>query len=155
MKRTLFAILLMVSVFFTSQGQVYDNAIGLRGGVFSGISFKHFIGQNTALEGILDSRWHGFQLVGLMEYHQDIRNPEGLRWFYGYGAHLGFYQGRYISWADDQNYTIIGIDGIIGLEFVFREIPVSLSVDWKPYFDLFGHSGFGGDGGALSVRYTF
>ncbi len=155
MKKTFFAWILIFTAYFTGQSQEYNNAIGLRGGIFSGISFKHFVGQNTAIEGILDSRWHGFQVIGLMEHHNDISDLDGLRWFYGYGAHIGFYDGYYTTWGENTNYTLIGIDGIIGLEYLFKDIPVSISLDWKPYINLTGYTGFGGDGGALSVRYTF
>ncbi len=155
MKKTFFAWILIFTVYFIGQSQEYNNAIGLRGGIFSGISFKHFVGQNTAIEGILDSRWHGFQVIGLMEHHNDISDLDGLRWFYGYGGHIGFYDGYYTTWGENTNYTLIGIDGIIGLEYLFKDIPVSISLDWKPYINLTGYTGFGGDGGALSVRYTF
>ena len=52
-------------------------------------------------------------------------------------------------------YTVIGIDGIIGLEYSFTEIPINVSIDWKPVLNIIGYSGFWGDGGALSVRYMF
>jgi hypothetical protein len=30
------------------------------------------------------------------------------------------------------NYVQVGVDGILGLEHTFSEIPLNLSVDWKP-----------------------
>jgi hypothetical protein len=53
------------------------------------------------------------------------------------------------------NYTVIGIDGILGIEYNFEEVPINIGVDWKPAFNLTGYSGFWGDGGALSIRYIF
>ena len=42
---------------------------------------------------------------------------------------------------------------MIGLEYVFQEVPISISVDWKPEFNIIGHSGvWVGDGG-LAIRY--
>jgi len=50
---------------------------------------------------------------------------------------------------------VIGIDGILGLEYNFKEIPFNIGIDWKPMIDLGGSSGFYGDGGAISIRYIF
>ncbi len=154
MKKLIILGLILMSFGVKAQDE-YVNAIGLRGGLFNGISFKHFIGNNTAVEGLLTSRWSGYQITGLMEHHRDINELDGFRWFFGYGGHIGFYDGKYVSWGDSSSYTVIGIDGIIGVEYLIPNVPISLSLDWKPYFNLVGYSGFAGDGGALSVRYTF
>ena len=78
-----------------------------------------------------------------------------LNWYYGGGAHIGFWNGN-SSWGErDRAYTIIGIDGIIGIEYNFTEAPINIGLDWKPAINLTGYTGFWGDGGALSVRYIF
>ena len=78
-----------------------------------------------------------------------------MNWYAGFGAHIGFWDGNNTRWGDDRSYTVIGLDGILGLEYNFTEIPVNFSIDWKPSFNLVGYSGFWGDGGALSIRYIF
>jgi hypothetical protein len=79
-----------------------------------------------------------------------------LNFYYGIGGHIGFWDGRYYwNYNNDRNYTVIGIDGILGLEYNFKEIPFNLSIDWKPAFNLNDSSGFWGDGGAISIRYIF
>ncbi len=148
-------IILFLGLSFQAGAQEYTNEIGFRGGLFNGITFKHFTNDNVALEGILTSRWRGFQLTGLVEYHNDINDVENLRWFYGYGAHAGFYDDKYTGWGEDTSYTNIGVDGIIGLEYVIPNAPISISIDWKPYFNLVGYTGFAGDSGALSIRFLF
>jgi hypothetical protein len=50
---------------------------------------------------------------------------------------------------------IIGIDGILGLEYNFVEVPINLSIDWKPSFNIVNNHDFWADGGALSIRYIF
>jgi hypothetical protein len=50
---------------------------------------------------------------------------------------------------------VIGVDGQIGLEYVFEEIPLNLSIDWKPAFNIIGITNFWAGDAALSVRYTF
>ncbi|MGM0567469.1 MAG: hypothetical protein ACQESX_11975 [Bacteroidota bacterium] len=158
MKKIAFTILLTFFAFSFSNAQDYNTGIGLRGGFANGLTVKHFISSNTALEGILSTRWKGFQLTGLYEIHQRAFNTERLNFYYGFGGHVGFWDGDNTGgdWGDSgESYTVVGIDGILGLEYNFTEIPFNLSVDWKPAFNLVGHSGFWADGGALSVRYIF
>jgi len=151
-------ILFLIAFFLGSAGyaQDYNTGIGLRAGFSNGLTVRHFIGSNTALEGILTSRWRGFEITGLYELQYVAFNTERLNWYFGGGAHVGFWNGDYAYWGDNGNtYTVVGIDGILGLEYNFREVPLNLSLDWKPAFNIIGYSGFWGDGGALSIRYIF
>lgn len=154
-------------------GANYNTGIGLRfGGYETGLTVKHFLKSNAAIEGILSSGWEyrGTRLTGLYEWQKSISGANGLYVFYGVGAHIGFYNDKYWSngdckdggyWhkgryyrCDDGRRAAIGIDGILGLEYVFREIPFSIGLDIKPSFDLFGWGRHYGDG-AFTVRYVF
>jgi len=151
-----YIIIGVVSFFsLTTFSQSYDNAVGLRGGLASGITFKHMLGDKAGLEFIADSRWRGFSLTGLYEIHAQAFNVDGLNWYYGLGAHVGSFRGnnRNIYFTDDR--TIVGIDGIIGIEYNITDIPINISLDYKPAFNIIGYSGFWGDNGALSIRYYF
>jgi len=140
----------------TSNAQDYNTGIGLRGGFSNGLTIKHFIGTNAALEGILASRWKGFQVTGLYEIHNGFPDVDRLNWYYGIGAHIGVWNGDYAKWGDPGvSYTVVGIDAILGLEYNFSEIPINLSLDWKPAYNFYGYSAFWGGGGALSIRYIF
>lgn len=142
-------------------GNSYSTGIGLRGGFASGVSIKHFVASNAALEGILGSRWRGLNLTGIYELHK--RNALGvarLSWEYGIGGRVGFYDGRYYrEWKDkkyyaNRSYTVVSAVGLFGLEYQFGEVPFTLGVDIMPYFDFIGR----GDGfmdGSVSFRYTF
>jgi hypothetical protein len=79
-----------------SQAQDYKTAVGLKfGGYENGFSVKHFMDdQGTALEGILGIRSHGAVLTGLYELHQPAFNTAGLKFYYGFGAHLGSVSAR-------------------------------------------------------------
>lgn len=158
MKRIILTILVAVAFTAFSTAQDYKTGIGLRAGYPAGLSVKHFISNNAALEGILATQWRGFVVTGLFEAHKPLADVDRLKWFYGFGAHVGFWNGStYRSyWMEPgTSYTVIGIDGILGLEYSFEEIPINLSLDWKPAFNLTGYTGFWGDGGALSIRYIF
>lgn len=156
MKRILLTIILFISMLPFLQAQEYSTGIGLRSGFANGVTLKHFQSSDVAIEGILTTRWHGFMVTGLLEFHNDL-DPSGLSWFYGFGGHVGFFGGYndHPWFDDDKDYTVIGIDGILGLEYVFEAVPISLSLDWKPAINLNGNSGFWGDDGAFSIRYVW
>lgn len=157
MKKIVLALTLIISMTALSYGQDYQKAIGLRGGLSNGITGKMFLGEKSAVEGILATRWSGFNVTVLYEIHNDNAfDVERLNWYYGVGGHIGFWNGTYTTWGTSgTNYTVIGIDGIIGIEYNFLEIPINISLDWKPALNLIGYSGFWADGGAASVRYYF
>jgi hypothetical protein len=156
MKKIGLIILLGGFLFSFSYAQDYNTGIGLRGGFANGITIKHFVSSKSAFEGIITSRWRGLALTGLYEIHNRVFDTERLNLYYGFGAHIGFWNGNNIGWGEQgESYTVIGVDGILGLEYSFEEIPFNLSVDWKPAFNFYGYSGFWADGGALSIRYIF
>lgn len=151
----------------------YKTGIGGRFGFEGGLTVKHFLKPHRAIEGILSTHWGygGFRLTGLYEVHKHLGDVEGLDWFFGAGAHIGSYSARYYGYYGYYNngyydkhgnwhangyrsrYMTIGLDGIIGLEYQFEELPFSAALDFKPYFDFIGGSNRFGDL-ALSLRYT-
>ena len=153
------AIVILSMVSYSHAQQYYQTGIGLRGGLSQGLTVKHFISEQAAIEGILTTRWKGINITGLYELHAPAFDVDRLNYYYGFGGHIGFWDSKNnLGWGDDYNdgqYTVIGIDGILGLEYNFAEAPVNLSVDWKPAFNLSGHTGFWGDEAALSIRYIF
>jgi hypothetical protein len=149
----------------------YKTGIGLRGGWEGGLTVKHFIKSDRALEGILSRGWgyRGARITGLYEIHKPFPNAGVLDWFYGIGAHVGFYDDDYYDrdckdggyynkdgkWKGCRDrYMVLGIDGILGLEYQFTEIPFTIGVDIKPFIDIVGWGDHFGDG-AFSIRYTF
>lgn len=156
MKR--FAIVIIGLIFIASAAgaQDYNTGIGFRGGTFNGITLKHFVGSNNAIEGILSTRWQGLKVTGLYEIHQQAFDTPRLNWYYGVGGHIGFWNDdHYNPRYGDRAYTVIGVDGIIGIEYNIEPIPFNISLDWKPYFDFIGYTGIWVDSGALSIRYIF
>lgn len=151
-----FVAMFVAVVFFNeSKAQTYATGVGLRAGVTNGLTVKHFIQEDVALEGILHTRWRGLVITGLYEVHKNIREVRGLRWFYGGGAHVGSWNYRKETPPDYHGTTVIGIDGIIGLDYKFVDAPINLSLDYKPAFNIINSAGFWGDEVALSIRFTF
>ena len=157
-KKVFFTGILSLFMGLGLSAQNYSSAIGVRGGSLNGITFKQFIGSNSAVEVIGASRWRGFHLTGLYEKHATAFNNSQFQWYYGAGGHVGFYDAyRGHPYFDDddygRDYIILGIDGILGLEYQIIETPFTVSVDWKPEFNITGYSGFWFGDGGLSIRY--
>lgn len=167
----IFVVLALVS--FTTRAQStkigdavpvnnYANSIGIRLGSENGFTFKHFYKPTWAYEVTLTTGYRALIVTGLVEKHYLV--GEGLNLFLGGGAHFGewgyvaYYRYRYF---DGESYYIrksyrtipsIGIDGIAGIEWIIPKAPVTLSLDVKPYLDVF----YPGDSwieGAFSIRY--
>jgi len=158
MKKIVITFLMVIGLVSVSFAQDYHTGIGLRGGFESGLTLKHFTSEKSAIEFILASRWRGFEITGLYEVHNQAFNTERLKWYFGAGAHIGVWNGDYTYsyWGDrGTHYTVVGIDGILGLEYSFEEAPINIGIDWKPAFNVIGYEGFWVDGGALSIRYVF
>ena len=157
MKKILLTLAIFLSSLCMLHAQDYENSIGLRAGLATGITFKHFFSTTDAAEGILSMRYGGFNITGLYERHMAAFDTKGLYFYYGGGGHIGFYDND--RWddndIDDESVMLIGLDGIIGLEYIFEEIPFNISLDWKPAINLIGHTHFLGDELALSFRYIF
>jgi hypothetical protein len=133
----------------SSNGSTYKNALGVKVWDGGGISFKHFLTDNNALE-LIGYFWsHGTRITGLYEIHGPISGASGLKWYIGPGAHVGFYNTKY---GDG---SFIGIDGVLGLDYKFRGAPINVSLDWQPSFEFGDNRGFVGSWGGLGIRYTF
>lgn len=163
----------------SSFSQDYKTGIGLRGGWLGGLTAKHFIKEGKAIEGILSSGWgwRGYQVTVLYEIHKAAFTKDdvkGFFWFYGGGVHFGGYRykkyysewhttpgntGYYTYYHDNYTYSTFGIDGIFGLEYKIDEVPITLSLDLKPFIEFTSTSNHGYPmrfwDGAFSIRYVF
>lgn len=143
-----FAIITSVQAFSQNTSSEYSAAIGVK--IYPGsITYKQSVGGLNYLEGQA-AIWHkGFRATLLYEIHNELANLDGLRWYYGFGPHLGFYNSRHYNGG-----TLIGVDGILGLDYKIKGAPFAVSLDWQPSFEFGAGAGFEGWGG-LAIRYTF
>lgn len=161
MKKLLIIILITMS--FGVDSQVNPHAIGVRfrgDGRANGaeVSYQHGFGEKNRLEldfgGRRHPHWHHFGIAGI--YHWVWNLDDALNWYIGPGAMIGVYRSKNNIY--DEGLTL-GIGGQIGLEYDFNQhdVPILLSLDWRPMFDLYEYYEYYyfGYGGGFSVRYTF
>ena len=106
------------------------------------ISVKYFMNPSSAVEGLL-SFGSRFGVGGLYEIHQSVNSP-GLKWFYGGGGYVGI----------EHRSLYFGPTGILGLDYKFSELPLNLSLDWKPELNIIPRIDFVPDALALTARFT-
>ncbi len=156
MKRLIYTFILFLFITSAANAQDYSTGIGIRAGTSNGLTVKHFISTDRVLEGIVATRWEGYNFTGLYQVYKQAFNVNRLNWFYGVGGHIGSYRGEeHRRYDDDDQFWLFGIDGIIGLEYNFSEIPFNISLDWKPAIDVSGGFYPWGDEVAFSLRYIF
>lgn len=155
MRKALLTIILGISIVTLANAQDYKTGIGFRAGLSQGLTVKHFMSRKAAFEGLFSTRWRGLEITGLYEIHNQAFDVSRLNWYYGFGAHIGFWDGNRDWGVINRSYTVVGIDGILGIEYNFNEVPFNIGLDWKPSVNLSGYYGFRPDGGALSIRYIF
>lgn len=106
------------------------------------VTGKYFVTDKTAIEGMV-SFGSRFGIGALLEIHNPL-DIEGLQWLYGGGIYLGF----------EDKQTFFGPTGILGLDYKFKDVPINLTLDWKPELDFTPEVNFVPDAFALSVRFT-
>jgi len=152
---TLFVSSMVVSASAQSLGSEYKTAIGVK--IYPGaVTIKHFLNKGAAIEGLGYFYNYGFRATGLYEFHGNINGAPGLKWYAGPGLHIGAWND---SWKKDypnrESNVQFGVDGVVGLDYKFNGVPINLSFDWQPSFNLVGYNYFEGGWGGLGVRYTF
>jgi len=138
----------------------YKTAVGLKFGAYEdGISIKYFPTSDVSYEGIIGFRSHGVVFTGLYELNQEAFNVPQLKFYYGFGAHIGAVgKGDYERFGNDEYYNsshiLLGADGVIGLEYVVPQSPIAFSLDLNPRIELASGPYFDLAPG-LGLKYTF
>lgn len=161
-KILLIAFLLLTSAIIVNAQNVtndYKTAIGFKS-LPGGISYKHFISNNNAVEGIMYFDRDVTRFTALYEIHYDIQSTiEGLKWFIGPGVHLGGWTPTFKANNPKKSGLStmgVGLDGIIGIDYKIDALPFDISVDWQPSFNLTSYSylSSGITWGGVAFRYT-
>lgn len=136
----------------------YRMAIGIRLSsapaiVNNSISFKYFMTHRTAIEALV-SFGDPFSIGGLVEFYNPL-STSGLQWFYGAGGYLGFSKEYNPEKQIDERKTYFGAQGIAGLDYKFDNIPLNISLDWKPELNIVQDINFEPAALGFTARFTF
>lgn len=165
MKKLLIAAMLAVGSMMTVQAQsISKNALGLRiGGDDNfglGINYQRALQKNNRME--LDLGWrnsskvNAYKLVGIYDWVWNIDG--GFNWYAGPGLGIGgySYKEEYKGGKVKESGSYGLITGNIGIEYNFAEIPLQISLDFRPeiYLNDNYRDGVYGDFG-IGIRYKF
>ena len=159
MTKSIFLMSVIVLTASASSGQrgMLDNAVGIRAGLGSGVTFQHFTSNRNAFEVIAYQRFGAANLTVLAQAHEQMFDVRGLRYFYGAGAHVWVFNKNSVLQDNilRENSYALGIDAIVGMAYYLHSIPLQFSVDWKPGINLYGSHYIEWDSGGISARYRF
>ncbi len=161
MKKIIVSLLVVLTtgIFYTASAQQpYTTAVGVRlsssnAMVSNAISVKHFINDKMAVEGLL-SFGDPLALGALLELHQPLSSP-GLSWYYGGGAYLAFLKKVNTTTQKTSTDPNLGAQGVIGLDYKFTNIPLNISLDWKPELNIVNDINFEPAAIGFTARFTF
>ncbi|MEK7255553.1 MAG: hypothetical protein AAB316_12465 [Bacteroidota bacterium] len=150
---------LLSLAYFSADAQVYKSAVGLRLGYPWAVTYKTFISESSALEVYAGYRgwagWSWFSVNGAYQVHRPFPNVDNLQWYFGGGAGILFWNFDDPFFEDEYGTTVFSIQGYLGLDYTFEDVPINLTLDWIPTFWLNGYDdGFHGNYGNLAVRYV-
>jgi len=154
MKKLFLLIIVSLAYIVNLNAQQYKTALGIRlsskdAVVNNSVSFKQFFNEKTAIEALFtfDKRT---AIGALLEVHKAIPSTEGLKWFYGGGVYLGFDADK-----TNPSRSLMGAQGVVGLDYKFSNLPINLALDWKPELNIIDNINFEPSAIAFTMRFTF
>ncbi len=142
----------------TASAQDYRTALGVRLSSSSAmqsnsISIKQFITPTTAIEGLF-TFGDPLALGALLEFHKPLA-ASGMTYFYGAGGYIGFVKTVNMNTQKTVSEPNIGAQGIVGLDYKFANIPLNISLDWKPELNIINDINFEPAAIGFTARFTF
>jgi hypothetical protein len=149
MKKLYFVFLSLAFISTTAvNGQYLNKQAGLRTGYRGGFFYQitsESGNAETGYQALLGFNNNGIQLTGLKIIYEtpltDI-SPD-LYFAWGYGGHVGFvytdhigFLGERYNFVRDRFCPLVGADGWVAAEYRFRDIPLNISLNIKPFVEL-------------------
>jgi hypothetical protein len=160
MKKILFALLLTATIILTNtaSAQEYKTALGVRlsssaAMVNNSISLKHFLTEKSAIEALF-SFGDPLSLGALYEIHKPF-SAAGIQWYYGGGGYVGFVKEFNVNKNRNETNVNFGAQGVMGLDYKFANLPLNLSLDWKPELNIVSDINFEPAAIGFTARFTF
>lgn len=146
MKRAILTILILLVV-TSLMAQRFEKSVGVRVGQTNAIFFDVQNKDLSSYRFMLSWREEGTQFTAMKYYHlYKLDNfPDYISVYYGYGVHAGFTKwDQYYRntehgyYWDEASAPVFGLDGLIGLSYDFKRVPMSITCELKPFFDFWG-----------------
>jgi hypothetical protein len=160
MKKTMCSLLLLSGIFFatTLSAQEYKTALGVRlsnsaAMVNNSVSLKHFLNESTAVEALL-SFGDPLAIGALIEKHKPL-STAGVQWYYGGGGYVSFVKTFVPAKNANETNVNFGAQGVLGLDYKFANLPLNLSLDWKPELNLVSDINFEPAAIGFTARFVF
>ena len=130
------------------KGQFANRQAGLRTGYSGGIFYQITNEAGNAEIGynaMLSFNNNGIQLTGLRIIYETALNEisPDLFFAWGYGGHVGFvytdhlgFLGVRYNFRGERFCPVFGADGWLAAEYRFSEIPLNISLNFKPFVEL-------------------
>jgi len=148
MKQVYISVFLIVFNIYFLSGQEGFRQAGIRAGYSGGLFFQAVSPSGTAETGymaLLSFRNNGLQLTGMKIFYATSLSEiiPDLFAGWGYGAHAGFiteyvtiYEKRDYYYTSRRLCPLIGIDAWGILEYRFRDMPLTVSLNLKPFIEI-------------------
>ncbi len=168
-KNVLVSLFLLLAAAGYSQA-VYDQSAGVRLGQTSGLTFKKFTTENEAIEVMVSGRMSGLQLTTMYVFHQPMEFSfnENFYVYYGVGGHFGYEKHDDLDKTlitidppsfifEERSYFTMGLDAILGVEYRWLSVPITIGFDIKPAYNYVGlrYSRTQFWDSAISFKYIF
>lgn len=165
MKKIVIALAVALAFALTANAQPYKNSVGV---VFSpdytsgtdhlaSFQWKHFINEKNNIDILAGYQFNwGPHASAIFEWCLPIGGDDHFNFFVGPGVHAGIVND-YNGFGD--SCVSFGITGAVDIEYMFKKVPIAISVDWHPYLtwqpaidDL---ANFGWKDTGIGVKYYF
>jgi len=152
------AVTIIAATLNKASAQEYKTALGVRLSsaapmVNNSISLKQFISEKVAIEGLF-SFGDPLALGALVEFHKPLSSA-GLSYYYGGGGYIGFVKTTNPATQKTSTDANFGAQGVVGLDYKFLNIPLNLSLDWKPELNIVSDINFEPAAIGFTARFTF
>ena len=165
MKKILAIVLITLTLTTLAVAQDSKLDAGLRLGImnnFGGITARLALSESSKIEAVVSTPgFNGLIVTAMYQLHKPLGDVSNLSWYFGGGLHVGNWSGASSTWNGTRWVSrdfALGIDAIVGVQYNMGsliDIPLLLSLDYKPAYDIFGYWATNWGGVALSIRYAF
>ncbi|MFK7968933.1 MAG: hypothetical protein AB8F95_01130 [Bacteroidia bacterium] len=150
MKKSMLLFLSLLLLGTIVKAQNYDHSVGARISLTKGISYKALFDDVSGLEIIGTSRNRYTAVTGLYELHFHTFSSNNVYLIAGAGGHIGL-----VNPETNRSFWVLGVDGIIGVEYSFDRAPFAVTLDVKPALNLVGRKTLDIGWFGVTGRFTF